>query len=164
MEWLFNLIDPYADTVRIFGTGGELEKAYKLAKEAYGFRVNGGCWIDARYTDKQIYEELDGLIKLADAGLIDIAVVGSETRYRNDFSVDQLIAYINYVKRGIKDNRLPVTTSDTAAAFLENQKLMDACDVILMTCYPFFDNTPIDEAPQKLFETHARHVKRENSY
>lgn len=154
MKWLFNLIDPYADTVRIFGTSGELEKAYRLAKEAYGFRVIGGCWIDARYTEKQIYAELDGLIKLADAGLIDIAVVGSETRYRNDFSADRLITYINYVKLGIKDKSIPVTTSDTVAAFLENQKLVDACDVILMTCYPFFNNTPIEEAPQRLFDTY----------
>lgn len=156
MEWLFNLIDPYADTVRLFGTSGELEKAYKIAKETYGFRVIGGCWIDARYTEKQIYSELDGLIKLANGGYIDIASVGSEIRYRNDFSADQLITYINYVKRSIKDKSIPVTTSDTAAAFLENQKLTDACDVILMTCYPFFDNTPIDEAPQKLFDTYAR--------
>jgi hypothetical protein len=52
MEWLFNLIAPYADTVRLFGTSGELEKAYSLAKETYGFRVIGGCWIDARYTEK----------------------------------------------------------------------------------------------------------------
>lgn len=156
MEWLFNLIHPYADTVRLFGTSGELEKAYKLAKEIYGFRVIGGCWIDARYTEKQIYAELDGLIKLAGDGYIDIAVVGSETGYRNDFSTDRLVQYINYVKNGIRDKSIPVTTSDTAAAFLENQKLVDACDVILMTCYPFFDDTPIDKAPQRLFDTYAR--------
>jgi len=156
MEWLFNLIDPYADTVRLFGTSGELEKSYRFAKETYGFRVIGGCWIDARYTEKQIYTELDGLIKLADEGYVDIAVVGSETRYRNDFSADQLIKYINYVKNRIQDKSIPVTTSDTAAAFLEDQKLVDACDVILMTCYPFFDNTPIDKAPQKLFDTYEK--------
>ncbi len=106
-----------------FSARAESWKGLQVVKETYGFRVIGGCWIDARYTEEQIYTELDGLIKLADEGYIDIAVVGSETGYRNDFSADQLISYINYVKQGIKNKDIPVTTSDTAAAFWKIKNL-----------------------------------------
>jgi len=155
MEWLLNLVYPYADTLRLFGTSGELEKIYKPAKERYGFRIMGGCWIDSRYSETQIYAELDGLIKLVNDGYIDIAVVGSEMRYRGDFTVDEIITFIEYVRERVPAD-IPVATSDTAGAFLDSQRLVDACDMVLFTNYPFFEKVPIADAPQALFNTYDK--------
>ena len=87
MRWQLNLIYPYADTIRLFGVSGELEKIYKPAKDEYKMRIIAGCWIDGRYPESQIYAELNKLVELANSGYVDVAVVGSETIYRNDFEI-----------------------------------------------------------------------------
>jgi exo-beta-1,3-glucanase (GH17 family) len=158
MRWQLNLIYPYTDTIRLFGVSGELEKIYKPAKDEYHMRIIAGCWIDKRYTDAQIYAELDKLISLANDGYADIAVVGSETIHRNDFSADTLISYIEYVRARITDKSVPVGTSDTSAAFLSNPKLARSCDVLLCTIYPFFSDVAAEDAADNLAKTYARVV------
>jgi GPH family glycoside/pentoside/hexuronide:cation symporter len=150
-----DILQPYAHTIRLFGVSGELNKIYKTAKKDYGFRIIGGCWIDRNYSDKKIKGELDALIKLVNNGYIDIAVVGSETLYRKDFSADKLIEYINYVKDGIKDKSIPVTTSDTSEAWLNNPELVNVCDVLLVTIYPFFSEVSIEQATDALIATYS---------
>ncbi|MCL2059145.1 MAG: S-layer homology domain-containing protein [Oscillospiraceae bacterium] len=156
MLWQLNLIYPYADTIRLFGVSGELEKIYKPAKEDYKFRIIAGCWIDSRYSETQIYAELDKLIEMANAGYVDVAVVGSETVARGDFPVGTLIDYIEYVRSGINDKNVPVGTSDVPDVFLLYPKLVESCDVILCTIYPFFVNITSDKAAQNLAETYGR--------
>lgn len=156
MRWQLNLIYPYVDTIRLFGVSGELEKIYEPAKDEYNMRIIAGCWIDGRYSEAQIYAELDKLIDLANRGYADMAVVASETIYRNDFSVDTLVSYIRYVRERITDKNIPVGTSDTSAAFINNPKLVESCDVILCTIYPFFANITADDAASNLIATYNR--------
>jgi exo-beta-1,3-glucanase (GH17 family) len=155
MEEHLEILRPYAHTLRLFGVSGELTKVYRPAKEKYGFRIIAGCWFDRNYSEKQIYSELDTLIKIANDGYADIAVVGSELLFRRDISVNDLIKYIEYVRAGIKDESIPVTTSDTALAWLNNPALADACDIILLTVYPFFSEVPIENAAAALTATYA---------
>ena len=150
VEWQLGLIHPYADTIRLFGVTGELAKIYKTAKETYGFRVIAGCWFDARSSESEIFKELDALIKLADDGYIDMAIVGSELLYRGDCSVSSLISYINYVRNGIQNKAVLVATSDTVLAWIDNPSLVNACDVVLVTIYPFFNGVPADKSAAAL--------------
>jgi exo-beta-1,3-glucanase (GH17 family) len=152
------ILHSYAHTLRLFGVSGELNKFYKPAKEKYGFRIIAGCWFDRNYSEKQIYEELDMLIKLANDGYIDIAVVGSELLFRRDISAGDLIKYIEYVRAGINDPSIPVTTSDTALAWLDNPELVNACDIILVTIYPFFNDVPVEYAAEALKSAYAEVV------
>ena len=156
MRWQLNLIYPYADTIRLFGVSGELEKIYKPAKEEYKMRIIAGCWIESRYSEAQIYAELDKLIELTNKGYVDIAVVGSETMRRNDFTADALISYIRYVRERIAKTGVPVGTSDIPAAFLDNPKLVENCDVVLCTIYPFFGNVTANAAAANLSEVYGR--------
>ncbi|MDR0818218.1 MAG: S-layer homology domain-containing protein [Oscillospiraceae bacterium] len=156
MRWQLNLIYPYADTIRLFGVSGELEKIYKVAKEEYHLRIIAGCWLDSRYSQTQIYEELDNLVELTNKGYVDVAVVGSETFYRDDFAVDEFITYIKYVRERITDKSIPVGTSDTSDAFLNNPKLVENCDILLCTIYPFFSNVTADNAAQSLIDAYNR--------
>ncbi len=135
---LLKTIAPYADTVRLFGVSGELTKVYSQAKDL-GLRVIGGCWFDKHYTEKMIYAELDELIAKANDGLLSVAVVGSETLARRDATPEALIGYIEYVRAGIKDKSLPVTTSDTSDALLANPEVIKACTgAVCFTYYPYF--------------------------
>ncbi|MCL2461650.1 MAG: S-layer homology domain-containing protein, partial [Defluviitaleaceae bacterium] len=156
MLWQLNLVYPYADTIRLFGVSGELEKIYKPAKEEYHFRVIAGAWIDKSYTQTQVYAELDKLIGLANDGYVDVAVVGSECINRKDFTADQMVTYIQYVRAGIKDKSIQVGTSDVPDAFLNNQQLAANSDVVLCTIYPFFANVAADKAAQNLADTYDR--------
>ncbi|MDR1727434.1 MAG: hypothetical protein LBT74_05845 [Acidobacteriota bacterium] len=142
MRRQLDLLRPYVDTIRMFGVSGTLEKAYRMAKEEYGLRVIAGAWFDKSYGEEKIHAELDKLIDLANKGYVDVAVVGSETLHRGDFSASELAGYIGRVRRGIKDGGIPVGTSDTVESWLGNPSLVQASDVVLVTIYPFFSNVP----------------------
>jgi exo-beta-1,3-glucanase (GH17 family) len=147
------LIHPYTDTIKIFGVTGELNKIYKIAKEEFHFRVIGGCWIDNNSSADDIRNELDTLIGLVDSGYIDVALVGSETIYRNDLLVNDLVNHIQYVSGKVKSD-IPVGTADIPAAFLENPALVEACDVVCVNIYPFHSGIRSDVAVQDLGATY----------
>jgi exo-beta-1,3-glucanase (GH17 family) len=162
IEEHLEILHPYAHTLRLFGVSGELSKIYKPAKEEYGFRIIAGCWLDRNYSEKQIYEELDMLIKLTNNGYVDIAVVGSELLFRRDISVNDLIKYIEYVKAGINDLSIHVTTSDSALAWVNSPELVEACDIILVTIYPFFNDVPVEYAADALKSAYEEVAKIAN--
>ena len=156
LEWQLNILHPYADTIRTFGVSGEMLKLYQEAKEIYGYRIIAGCWISAGYSDEQIKQELDALIGIANNGWCDVAVVGSECLYRGDFTQEQITNYIKYVKDGINDKSIPVTTSDTAGSMLSAASLAEQCDVIMVTYYPFFEGQSIKNATATLKAMYER--------
>ena len=65
-----------------------------------GFQTLVGAWLsdDMQSNDK----EIEGLIKLANNNLVDVAAVGNEVIYRKELEENQLISYINYVKENMK--------------------------------------------------------------
>jgi exo-beta-1,3-glucanase (GH17 family) len=143
------LLRPYADTIKIFGVTGELNKIYKIAKEEFNFRVIGGCWIAWYSSQDNIKNELDTLIGLADNGYIDVALVGSETIFRHDLQASDLVKHIRYVREKIKPN-IPVGTADIHAEFLRFPELVEACDVVCVNIYPFHSGIEADIAVQAL--------------
>ena len=148
------VLRPHVDTLRTFGVSGELNKLYPLA-EKYGYRVIAGAWLEASQSEAQIKAELDALIEVANRGWCDIAVVGSECLHRGDFTPQQMIGYIQYVKDRISDTNIPVTTSDTAGSLLADKGLGAACDVVLATYYPFFEGVSVEQAAGSLAATHG---------
>ncbi|MDR2599639.1 MAG: hypothetical protein LBC73_05130 [Oscillospiraceae bacterium] len=154
MRQHLDILKPYAHTLRTFGVSGELTKLYRPAKNEYGFRIIAGCWFDRNYSRNQIIDELNTLIILVNDGYIDIAVVGSELLFRGDIDTEALIFYIEYVKDGIHDKSIPVTTSDTAMAWINNPELVEVCDIILVTIYPFFSEVSVENAATALAATY----------
>jgi exo-beta-1,3-glucanase (GH17 family) len=147
-----SLIHPYADTIKIFGVTGELNKIYKIAKEEFHFRVIGGCWIDKDSSEDDVKNELDTLVELANSGYIDVALVGSETILREDLPVDDLVKHIQDVRGRIKSS-IPVGTADIPSSF-ENPELVAACDVVCVNIYPFHSSIRVDVAVQNLDATY----------
>ena len=128
------ILKPYTTSIRTFSSLGEHSRIAEIAKDM-GFKTLVGAWLsdDFKSNDK----EIEGLIQLANKGLVDVAAVGNEVIYRKELSEDTLISYINNVKENIKN--IPVGYVDAYYEFRDRPNITNACDVILANCYPFWE-------------------------
>lgn len=139
------IIATHTQWIRSFSCTGGNELIPKAARK-YGLKTMAGAWIDS---NKEVNtQEINSLILLAKEGLVDIAVVGNEVLMRGELTLDELIAYINQVKKEIPN--VPVAYVDTYNQFLSHPELIDACDVILVNCYPFWEGIHISQASSHL--------------
>ncbi len=88
-------------------------------------------------------KEVQGLIELANAGHVDIAAVGNEVLLRGDLTVDEILAHMAKVKASIPSH-IPVSYVDAYFEFNVYPQLAEACDVLLINCYPFWEGCHID--------------------
>ncbi len=134
------IIAPYAKWVRSFSCIEGNELIPEIAKE-YGLKTMVGAWLGH---DKELNEkEMEGLLRLATEGHVDIAAVGNEVLYRKDLSEEELLDYIQRAKAGIPDH-IPVGYVDAYYEFTQCPKITEACDVILSNCYPFWEGCPLE--------------------
>lgn len=145
-------VSDFADTVRLFGSAGELEKAYSIAYDM-GFSVIGTAWLNGNEANDKA--ELDALISHCNKGLVRLACVGSETLLRGDLTEQQLISKIQYVKDRLQDESIPVTTAESVDVLLERPALRKTCDILMPNCYPYWAGTSIDKASGSLAQTVA---------
>lgn len=139
------ILKPYTRWVRSFSCTEGNELIPKVAKEL-GIKTLVGAWL-GKDRDKN-REEIENLIQLAQAGLVDIAAVGNEVLYRNDLSLDELLACIRQVRQAIPD--APVGYVDAYYEFSQHPELADACQVILCNCYPYWEGTDFEYALQHM--------------
>ncbi|MDV7400305.1 hypothetical protein RZS08_53315, partial [Arthrospira platensis SPKY1] len=107
-----------------------------------GIQTMVGAWLSSDKEKNE--EEIEGLIALAQKGLVDVAAVGNEVLYRKELTEAELIAYIDRVKEAIPG--IPVGYVDAYYEFSAHPALTEACDVILCNCYPFWEGTPFEYA------------------
>ncbi|MDP2075955.1 MFS transporter [Hydrogenophaga sp.] len=136
------LIAPNTRWLRSFACSEGHEMIPRLARE-HGLKTMVGAWISA---DRDRNErEIAGLLTLAEAGLVNIAVVGNEVLLRGELTEAELLAYIQRVRAALPEN-VPVGCVDAYFQFLERPALTAACDVLLPNCYPFWEGTDINMA------------------
>ncbi|MBQ7534509.1 MAG: hypothetical protein IJT43_02700 [Stomatobaculum sp.] len=133
----------FADTVRFYGSSGELYKAYNTA-HSMGLSVIGTAWLSGN--EEADRAELDALIEHCNNGLVSIACVGSETQLRGDLTSVELIRDMEYVRERLSDKSIPVTTADTDSILISNPELRKACDLLMPNCYPYWNGIEISEA------------------
>lgn len=134
------IIAPYTKWVRSFSCTEGNEFIPMIAKE-YGIKTLVGAWLG---DDPEINErEIDGLIKLAKEGFVDIAAVGNEVMYRKDLSEDELLAFIDRVKKAVPDT-IPVGYVDAYYEFSIKPRITAACDLILTNCYPYWEGCDLE--------------------
>ena len=135
------IIKPYTKWIRSFSCTDGNELIPVIAHE-YGIKTLVGAWLG---TDEEKNErEIEALVKLAKEGYVDIAAVGNEVMYRKDLTQDELIGFIERVKKEIPD--IPVGYVDAYYEFENRPDIADACDVILANCYPYWEGCHIDYA------------------
>ncbi|XLS30814.1 glycosyl hydrolase family 17 protein [Flavobacteriaceae bacterium M23B6Z8] len=133
------LIQPYTKWIRSFSCTDGNEAIPRIAKE-YGIKTMVGAWLG---DDPEINErEIQGLIKLAKGGFVDIAAVGNEVLYRGDLTEAALLEFIYRVKKEITN--IPVGYVDAYYEFTDHPKVTEACDVVLANCYPFWEGCDQD--------------------
>jgi GPH family glycoside/pentoside/hexuronide:cation symporter len=137
-----DLIAPHTNWIRTFSCieGNELipELAHKK-----GLKTVVGAWISA--DKKRNEQEIQSLIAMAKAGLVDIAAIGNEVLHREEIGEQELIGYIQRVRAALPDS-IPVGYVDAYYQFLDRPALVDACDVILANCYPFWEGADNESA------------------
>ncbi|MCU0374491.1 MAG: glycosyl hydrolase family 17 protein [Chitinophagaceae bacterium] len=134
-------LKPHTQWIRSFSCTEGNEYIPKVAKEM-GMKTLVGAWLgnDAEVNRK----EIDGLIALAQQGLVDIAAVGNEVMYRKDLTEAELIAFIKEVKEALPG--IPVGYVDAYYEFSHRPKITELCDVILCNCYPFWEGCPFENS------------------
>jgi GPH family glycoside/pentoside/hexuronide:cation symporter len=137
-----DVITSHTQWIRSFSCTEGNELIPEISKQK-GLKTLVGAWIS---DDKERNErEIKSLIKLAKAGLVDIAAVGNEVLHREEISEQELLQYINRVREALP-NSIPVGYVDAYYQFLDRPALVDACDVILANFYPFWEGADNDYA------------------
>lgn len=140
---LLTQVKPFADIVRFYSAGGEVSKAYKIAHDM-GLKVVGTAWLSGSSANDRA--ELDKLIDQCNKGYVQVACVGSETLLRKDLSAEQLIEYLNYVRKKLRNQSIPVTTADSAGELINAPDVRGACDLLMPNIYPYWEGVAVKDA------------------
>ena len=133
------IITPHTQWIRSFSCTEGNELIPKISREK-GLKSLVGIWIS---DDKERNEkEIKSLIKLAKEGLVDMAAIGNEVLHREEISEQELLQYIKRVREALPAS-IPVGYVDAYYQFLDRPALIDACDVILVNFYPFWEGADI---------------------
>lgn len=135
------ILKPYTGWIRSFSCTEGNELIPEVAKKM-GLKTLVGAWLSK--DEEKNREEIDGLIRMARKGMVDIAAVGNEVLYRSELTEEQLIAYLETVKKEIPG--IPVGYVDAYYEFVERPELTRACDLILCNCYPFWEGTAFPQS------------------
>ncbi len=146
-----NIIAPYTNWVRSFSCTDGNQLIPEVARR-YGLKTMVGAWID---NDKERNkQEIENLIHLANSGQVDFAVVGNEVLLRKELELSEILEYINQVKQTIPEH-IPVAYVDAYYQFYQHPELIDACDIIPINCYPFWEGSSIEDSSTYLKQMYA---------
>jgi len=133
------ILEPSIKWVRSFSCLQGNELIPTVAKQM-GIKTLVGAWLGDDLEKNE--QEVEGLIKLAKEGYVDIAAVGNEVMYRKDLTEEQLLGYIQRVKDAVPG--VPVGYVDAYYEFEDRPAITEICDVILANCYPFWEGCAIE--------------------
>jgi glycoside/pentoside/hexuronide:cation symporter, GPH family len=145
------VVRPYTQWIRTFSCTNGHELIPEIAKEM-GLKTMVGAWISDELEQNE--RELQSLIQLIDQGLVDIAAVGNEVLYRRELSEEAICEYVRRAKQSAGE--VPVTYVDAYYEFMNRPKLVEACDLISINCYPFWEGASIEAANLHLQEMYRR--------
>ena len=135
------ILQPHVKWVRSFSCTDGNELIPQVAHE-FGIKTLVGAWLGDEPDKNEA--EIQGVIEVAQAGYADIVAVGNEVLLREDLSEAEIIAAIQRVKTAVP--HLPVAYVDAYYEFPAHPNMVEACDVILINCYPFWEECPIEHS------------------
>jgi GPH family glycoside/pentoside/hexuronide:cation symporter len=145
------LIAPHTRWLRSFACTEGHEAIPRLARSK-GLKTMVGAWLSQDRARNE--REIAALLRLAQDGMVDIAVVGNEVLLRGELPEHELLACLARVRAAVPA-QVQVGCVDAYFQFLERPALVAACDLLLPNCYPFWEGAPIDHAAQYLRRMHA---------
>jgi exo-beta-1,3-glucanase (GH17 family) len=151
------IIRPYVSWVRSFSCTEGNELIPKVAKEM-GLNTLVGAWLGDEADKNEM--EINGLLNLAREGNADILAVGNEVLLRGELTEDQIVDYIRQVQSEVPD--LPVGYVDAYYEFELHPKIVEACDVLLVNLYPFWEGYPFEHSLVYLKDMYRRALRAAN--
>jgi exo-beta-1,3-glucanase (GH17 family) len=142
VERRIKILKPHTKWIRSFSCIEGNEHIARIACK-HGLKTMVGAWLSDDLEANE--EEIEALIGLAKEGCVNIAAVGNEVLYRNELTLEQLLAYINRVKEAVGPD-IQVGYVDAYYEFTVHPALSEACDVILSNCYPYWEGCPIEHS------------------
>ena len=141
------VLSPYARSLRTYSSTGGVELVPPVAAE-FGLKVSVGAWIDK--DEKRNEREMRAAVDLVRKNRnVNALVVGNETIFRGEQSVDDLIRFIHQAKREIGGS-VPVTTGEIWHVWIEHPELASAVDFIAAHVLPYWEgfsaNQAVDQA------------------
>jgi len=133
------IIKPHTKWIRTFSCTNGNELIPEIANQK-GIKTVVGAWISNDLNRNE--KEIQSLIALAKAGLVDVAAVGNEVLHRDEISEQQIISYLKRVKDAVPN--IPVGYVDAYYQFLDRPNLVSNCDVLLVNFYPFWEGASIE--------------------
>jgi glycoside/pentoside/hexuronide:cation symporter, GPH family len=146
-----DIVAPHTQWVRSFSCTEGHEAIPRLAR-AQGLKTMVGAWISHDRARNE--REIAALLALVEQGLVDIATVGNEVLLRAELPEQELLAYIKQVRAAVPA-QVPVGCVDAYYEFVDRPALVQACDVLLPNCYPFWEGADIAHALPYLQHMHA---------
>lgn len=135
------ILKPHTKWIRTFSCIEGNELIPVIAKE-YGIKTMVGAWLGDDLEKNE--EEIAGLLDLAKKGYVDIAAVGNEVLYRKELTEEELLKYIQRVKKEIPE--ISVGYVDAYYEFVKRPNIADISDVILCNCYPYWEGTSYEDS------------------
>src|SRR5579885_3273162 len=145
------VIAPYTHAVRTYASTGGLELVPQIANE-FGLKVTAGAWID-KFTDRN-EQEIENVIDIAKHHRnVTAIVVGNETILRDEIKPDELIKYIQRVKREVK---VPVSTGEIWNVWLEHPELVSSVDFIAAHILPYWEGIPAKQTVDRAIQIYDK--------
>lgn len=147
------LIQPYTHWIRTFSCTDGNQDIPGIAQE-YGLKTMVGVGIGEDTSKNE--QELSNGVDLAKKGSVDILAIGNEVLLRNDISEEKLLEYILRAKRQLPD--IDVAYVDAYFLFEKHLRIVNACDLLLINCYPFWERCPAQYALAYMKEMYSRAI------
>ncbi len=125
---------PLTRSIRLYSSTGGLQLVPGIAREL-GLNVTVGAWIDKHEDRNQ--REIASAIQLARRfSNVKSVMVGNETIFRGEQSVDNLIKMIQHVKRS---TNVPVSTGEIWHVWIAHPELVSQVDYIAAHVLPYWE-------------------------
>jgi exo-beta-1,3-glucanase (GH17 family)/cellulose synthase/poly-beta-1,6-N-acetylglucosamine synthase-like glycosyltransferase len=136
------LLKKVSNRIRIYTSIENSEIVALADKESIS--VIAGAWINANeYANGREIAALKEKMLYYDN--IESAIVGNEVLLRNDIPIQDLIAYIDEVR---KDTDIPISTAEPWHVWLKHPELVKHVDFIAVHLLPYHEGVPVEQAPQ----------------
>ena len=147
------IIRPFTRWVRTFSCTDGNERTPRLAHRL-GLKTLVGAWLGTDRAKNEV--ELQAAIAVARAGHADILAIGNEVLLREDLPEAELVDSLRRAKAALPG--VPISYVDAYYLFCQHPRLVEACDVLLTNCYPFWEYCDLEHSLAYMKEMHARVV------
>jgi len=133
------ILQPHVRWIRTFSCIEGNENIGRIAHEM-GLKTMVGIGLGEDREKNE--EEMRNGIRVAQEGHADILAVGNEILLREDMPEDELLAYLQRAREEAPG--VPVSYVDAYFLFEKHPRVAEACDVLLINCYPFWERCPLE--------------------